>query len=335
MKKFLTILIGSSLLLSVSAIAQQEQEQSPGEKKTEKAHPGKEGKQAGKPETAKAEGAQTKAPARTATDPKNPSQGKGKAETAESNPAKAEARSPGKPATANEKKPTAAQGKAEHAAQTQPANKPAAPAPAAVNPSAPPAAAAAQANKPGAAGAPAGKPNPAKKPDPQVAQTIKAEHVNFHAQPKPEMVPSVTFNQSYRINGAESWQGENYAVYRSYRPEMHDQAFYRSHYSRVELIGGGYYYLNNGYWYPAWGYSPTAQYYAYDAPIYVGHRAEPPAHVIADVQSALQQMGYYRGEVDGLLGPLTREALTAYQSDNGLYTTAVIDQPTLDSLNLG
>jgi hypothetical protein len=104
--------------------------------------------------------------------------------------------------------------------------------------------------------------------------------------------------------------------------------------SRVELIGGGYYYWNNGYWYPAWGYSPSAEYYAYDGPIYVGHRAEPPDQVIADVQAELQQMGYYRGEVDGLLGPLTRQALTAYQADQGLTTTAVIDEPTLDSLGL-
>ena len=34
-------------------------------------------------------------------------------------------------------------------------------------------------------------------------------------------------------------------------------------------------------------------------------------------------MGYYKGEVDGLLGPLTRKALTAYQSDQGLIATAV------------
>jgi peptidoglycan hydrolase-like protein with peptidoglycan-binding domain len=57
--------------------------------------------------------------------------------------------------------------------------------------------------------------------------------------------------------------------------------------------------------------------------------------VIADVQAELQQMGYYRGEVDGLLGPLTREALTAYQADQGLTVTAVIDEPTLNSLNMG
>ena len=53
------------------------------------------------------------------------------------------------------------------------------------------------------------------------------------------------------------------------------------------------------------------------------------------MQAVLQEMGYYTGEVDGLLGPLTREALTAYQTDQGLTTTAVIDQPTLDSLGMG
>ena len=175
----------------------------------------------------------------------------------------------------------------------------------------------------------------AKKPDPQQVQQIKSQHANFRAQPKPQQVPPVTFNQSYRIQGSEQWQGPQYEVFRSYHPERHDQGWYRSRYTRVELIGGGYYYWNSGYWYPAWGYNPSNEYYAYDGPIYVGHRAEPPDQVIADVQAVLQQMGYYRGDVDGLLGPLTREALTAYQADQGLATTAAIDQPTLDALGMG
>ena len=173
------------------------------------------------------------------------------------------------------------------------------------------------------------------KPDPQKVQQIKTQHANFRAQPKPQQVPAVTFNQNYRIQGSDQWQGPHYEVFRSYRPERHDEGWYRSHYSRVELIGGGYYFFNNGYWFPAWGYSPSTEYYAYDGPIYVGHSAEPPDKVIANVQAVLQEMGYYRGEVDGLLGPLTREALTAYQSDQGLATTAAIDQPTLDSLGMG
>jgi hypothetical protein len=174
-----------------------------------------------------------------------------------------------------------------------------------------------------------------KKPDPQVVQQVKSEHANFKAQPRPEKVPAVSFNQSYRISGAEQWQGPQYQVFRAYRPERHDSGWYHSHYSRVEIVAGGAYYFNNGYWYPAWGYDPSHQYYAYDAPIYVGRRAEPPDRVIADVQAILQQEGYYKGEVDGLLGPLTREALTSYQSDHGLYATATIDEPTLDSLDLG
>jgi hypothetical protein len=174
----------------------------------------------------------------------------------------------------------------------------------------------------------------AKKPDPQQVQQIKSQHANFRAQPKPQQVPAVTFNQSYRIQGSEQWQGPRYEVFRSYHPEWHDEGWYRSRYNRVELIGGGYYFWNNGYWYPAWGYSPSAQYYAYDGPIYVGQRAEPPDKVIADVQAVLQQMGYYRGEVDGLLGPLTREALAAYQADQGLTTTEAIDEPTLESLGM-
>ena len=119
-----------------------------------------------------------------------------------------------------------------------------------------------------------------------------------------------------------------------YQHERHTRYWWRHHFATFVFCGGGIYYLDAGYWFPAWGYSPSAQYYAYDGPIYVGQRAEPPDKVIADTQALLQQMGYYTGEVDGLLGPLTRQALTAYQGDQGLATTASIDEPTLVSLGL-
>ena len=174
----------------------------------------------------------------------------------------------------------------------------------------------------------------AKKPDPQQVQQVKSQRASFRAQPKPQQVQAVTFNQNHRIEGSDRWQGQQYEVFRSYQPEWHDSGWYHSHYPNVTLIAGGYYFFNQGYWYPAWGYNASAQYYAYDGPIYVGQRAQPPDQVIAQTQDLLQQMGYYTGEVDGLLGPLTREALAAYQADNGLTATAAIDQPTLDSLGL-
>jgi len=175
----------------------------------------------------------------------------------------------------------------------------------------------------------------AKKPDQQKVEQIQQQHMSFHAQPRPDRVPTVTFSANFRIQGSDRWQGPQYEVYRSYHPERHDQGWYHSHYQRVELISGGYYYYNNNYWYPAWGYNSSNEYYAYDAPIYVGKHAQPPDKVIADVQAVLQDMGYYKGEVDGLLGPLTREALTSYQTDQGMVATAVIDEPTLDALGMG
>jgi hypothetical protein len=179
--------------------------------------------------------------------------------------------------------------------------------------------------------------NPAavKAPDPQKVQQIKQQHMSFHAQARPNIVAAVTFSPNYRIEGSDRWQGPQYEVYRSYHPERHDQGYYRSHYQRVELIAGGYYYFHNNYWYPAWGYEPRNEYYAYDAPVYAGKHAEPPDKVIADVQAVLQEMGYYKGEVDGLLGPLTRQALTGYQTDHGMTVTGVIDEPTLDALGMG
>ncbi len=174
-----------------------------------------------------------------------------------------------------------------------------------------------------------------KKPDQQKVEQIKVQHANFKAQPKPEKVPPVTFTANRRVEGSDRWQGQQYEAFRSYHSERHDRNYYHSHYQRVELIGGGYYYWDSGYWRPAWGYDDAHQYYAYDGPIYTGQRAEPLDRVIADVQGVLQEMGYYKGEVDGLLGPLTREALTSYQEEQGLASTAAIDEPTLDALGMG
>jgi Putative peptidoglycan binding domain len=313
MKRFTSLLIGCSLALAGVAMAQQPNEEaSPGKKK-------KQGAEQTQPAGAKPAATAAKHHETAVKHGAHNEPGAGKGHKAHQEPATAQETNVSGQAASNAT-PSAEQhkkGMKGHAAKTSPA-------PAAT-------AASVATQQKGQANVAAGA---KKKPDPQKVQQIKAQHTNFRAQPKPQQVPAVTFNQSYRIQGSERWQGPQYEVFRAYRPEWHDEGWYRSRYTRVELIGGGYYYWNNGYWYPAWGYSPSAQYYVYDGPIYVGQRAEPPDQVIADVQAELQEMGYYRGEVDGLVGPLTREALTAYQADQGLATTAAIDQPTLDSLGL-
>lgn len=50
-----------------------------------------------------------------------------------------------------------------------------------------------------------------------------------------------------------------------------------------------------------------------------GLHARPAASpLVKDVQAALSQAGYDPGPVDGLAGPRTRSAISAYQSGNGL-----------------
>lgn len=168
---------------------------------------------------------------------------------------------------------------------------------------------------------------------PNTVKKIRAQHVNFKAQPNTS-ITSAQFNPNYRIEAAQNWAGPQYNVFRLYQPVWHDRGWWSSHYTTVSLIAGGWYYWDAGYWYPAWGYDEAAAYYPYDGPIYVGSSPRPFDQVVADVQGLLQDMGFYKGEVDGLVGPLTREAVAAYQSSQGLPATAAIDQPTLDSLGL-
>jgi hypothetical protein len=186
----------------------------------------------------------------------------------------------------------------------------------------------------------AGKPNQAKiaagqkAAKPKVAQSkpVKAQRFNVPKQPNTAKAPAVKFHQGKRIQGSQSWQGARYTVFRNYSPQWHNQGWWHNHYHRIVFVFGAPYYWNAGYWFPAWGYYPNA-YYAWDGPIYAYNNL-PPDQVIANVQATLQQQGYYHGDVDGLIGPLTRGAIADYQRDNGLYVTSAIDQPTLQSLGM-
>jgi len=143
-----------------------------------------------------------------------------------------------------------------------------------------------------------------------------------------------------RTNANRTWQNSNTAgtftfdqARRRHHRDWHDRSWWRSRYNRIVLFGGGYYYWDNNYWYPAYGYDPSYSTYAYDEPIY-GYNDLVPGQVIANVQSALQEQGYYNDAVDGLIGPRTRAALSDFQRDQGLPITAAIDGPTLQALGL-
>jgi hypothetical protein len=87
----------------------------------------------------------------------------------------------------------------------------------------------------------------------------------------------------------------------------------------------GYY----GSYYPWYGYGYGYQYPGYGSGNYGygngdgyanGNRSqyESPTHSkVAELQRRLSRAGYYRGSVDGILGPQTRRAIRAYESDHG------------------
>jgi hypothetical protein len=50
-------------------------------------------------------------------------------------------------------------------------------------------------------------------------------------------------------------------------------------------------------------------------------------------QQALKDQGAYKGPIDGVIGPQTRDAVARYQRDHNLKATAMLDDQTLRSLD--
>jgi len=165
-----------------------------------------------------------------------------------------------------------------------------------------------------------------------INKNFKIQHFNLGNQPSGKY-HAVQFNQNYKIAGAHNWNGPKYQVFVNYHPQWHDQGWWSSHHNHIVFVFGSPYYWDAGYYYPAWGYNPGANYY-YDGPIYTGSEEMDPGQAVANVQSALQQQGFYQGEIDGVLGPQTRAALAEYQQSQGLEPTGAMDEPTLESLGM-
>ena len=116
--------------------------------------------------------------------------------------------------------------------------------------------------------------------------------------------------------------------------EWHDRNWWHGHCDTIVFVNTGYYFLDGSYWYPAWGYDPLQSSYDYDGPIYT-YGDLLPDEVIANVQTVLQDAGYYFGAVTGSLNFETRTALANFQRDYGLEISGAIDEPTVETLGLG
>ena len=99
-------------------------------------------------------------------------------------------------------------------------------------------------------------------------------------------------NQNHNQNQSRHWNSVTWdEARRRHHGDHHDRHWWHSHYNRFALFWGGYYFWDSGYWYPAYGYDPAYNNYAYDEPIY-GSGDLDPAQVITNVQTELQRLGY-------------------------------------------
>lgn len=170
--------------------------------------------------------------------------------------------------------------------------------------------------------------SPNKNANPRVTVTPRRVHRQTQRQIVPQS-PAATQAPRSTANARLSYVD----ALRRYQHQRHSRAWWHQHFVTIVLVGGGYYYWEAGFWFPAWGYDPRYQYYDYDGPIYTYGNLLPD-QVILNVQRALQELGYYSGALTGALESSTRAAIAAFQRDNELAVTAVVDGPTVQALGL-
>ena len=52
-----------------------------------------------------------------------------------------------------------------------------------------------------------------------------------------------------------------------------------------------------------------------------------------EIQTALKNAGFYKGTIDGKMGPRTREAIKEFQKLNGLKADGIVGRRTIEKLN--
>jgi hypothetical protein len=178
-------------------------------------------------------------------------------------------------------------------------------------------------------------PPSAKVPATQIknARTAPQSGVNIQRSNLPQartapLAPARTIQNQSQSNRLDYAAASRRTVF-----EMHDRNWWRQHFRVIVFAIGGFYYLDGGYWYPAWGYDPSYNNYDYDGPIYTYGNLLPD-QIVTNVQNALQQDGYYFGPINGSLDSATRAAIANYQRDYDLPVTAAVDEPTVESLGL-
>jgi len=112
------------------------------------------------------------------------------------------------------------------------------------------------------------------------------------------------------------------------------------------IINDGYYPWDDSYYFPAssdvypdmsydYGDTPSDAGAPNPAPNALAASPVPrPDNIATDVQQSLASRGYYDGQIDGVVGDATRDAIVDFQKDNNLPTTGYITKSLLNALGL-
>lgn len=113
---------------------------------------------------------------------------------------------------------------------------------------------------------------------------------------------------------------------------------YRPAYSSRPSVSVGFYstpsyYRSSGYYYD---YHPSRTYYRGIPRASYSYRESSSYSddLAVDVQRSLARRGFYRGAIDGEVGPGTRAAIRSFQYSRGLTVTGRIDSSLLRALGL-
>jgi Putative peptidoglycan binding domain len=139
--------------------------------------------------------------------------------------------------------------------------------------------------------------------------------------------------------------------------ERHDAANWHREWDRrhAHFFHNRFFVFDDGFWFGLdsgffpWDYYPyyAYDYYPYDyypgyytdvEPYYYdeGVYSDAPMHdpAVNAVQTKLTRLGYYKGPVDGVFGPTTRDAVAKYQMAKHLDVSGSLSPNTLQSLGL-
>lgn len=129
--------------------------------------------------------------------------------------------------------------------------------------------------------------------------------------------------------------------YRTYSSRSYSYGYPSYSYGPSVGFGFGYPYYSYGYGYPYGSYYGDYPYGGYPNNYNYGLYYSTPAYgaygngsVVITVQSRLARAGYYHGIIDGVMGPETSFAISAYERNHGLRVDGTISRPLLRNMGL-